>query len=136
VIAALISGSLYRAPEQRIAKSGRPFVTAKVKVRDGESLLFVRATAFSESVGAELLRLQDGDAVAVQGPLRIETYVGADSTTKISLSVTAENVLGLRQAPKKRAAKTSAAPDTRTKQERQRGTWTGPEDGPCDDIPY
>jgi single-stranded DNA-binding protein len=136
MIAALISGPLFRAPEKRTAKSGRPFVTATIKARDGDAFQFVRVTAFSDTVQTELSRLYDGDAITVQGPLRVETYTAADGETKISISIIAENVLALRQPPKKREAKSPAAPDSRTKQERQRGSWTGPDDGPLDEFPF
>jgi hypothetical protein len=37
----LISGTLYRAPEQRTSKSGKPFVTGTLRVKDGDA--FIRA---------------------------------------------------------------------------------------------
>jgi single-stranded DNA-binding protein len=133
MIAALISGTLFRNPEQRTAKTGRSFVAATLRVKDGEASLFVKIFAFSDHTKDELLRLQDGDALAVQGALRVETCLTASGATKVSLSVTADHVLALRQPPKKREAKAS---DNRTKEERQRATWTGPDDGPCDEIPF
>jgi hypothetical protein len=32
----LLTGSLYRPPEQRISKAGKPFVTATLKAKDGD----------------------------------------------------------------------------------------------------
>jgi single-stranded DNA-binding protein len=110
MIHALISGALFRSPEQRTAKTGKPFVTATVKIKDGESSIFVKIFAFSESVQAELLRLSDGDAVAVQGSLKIEQYIAVAGATKVSLSIVAEQILAVKQEPKKRAAKTPAPP--------------------------
>jgi single-stranded DNA-binding protein len=136
MIFALITGILYRAPELRTAKTGRQFVTATLRGKEGESSQFLRITAFSESVQAELLRLQDGDALSVQGALKIETYIAVTGATKVSLSIVGEQILPLKQEPKKRATKKPAPPDTRTKEERQRGTWTGPDDGPLDDLPF
>jgi Single-strand binding protein family len=102
-IHALVQGTLFRTPEERIAKSGRPYVVATVKVKDGDAFQFVRATAFSESARAELLRLQDNDTVAVQGPLKVEQYISAaDGKTKIGLSIVADQILPLRQPPKQR----------------------------------
>lgn len=113
MIAALISGSLFRAPEQRTAKSGKPFVTASIKIRDADAAsAFVRVMAFSESAQAELARLQDGEAVAVQGPLKVETYAAADGTTKISLSIVADHILPLRSPPKKRATMAKPSPSS------------------------
>jgi single-stranded DNA-binding protein len=47
------------------------------------------------------MRLTDGDALSVQGALKAETYE-KDGATKLSLSVVADHVLALRQAPKPR----------------------------------
>jgi single-stranded DNA-binding protein len=49
------------------------------------------------------MRLGDGDAVSVQGPLKVETYE-KDGATKLSLSVVADHVMALRQPPKERKA--------------------------------
>jgi hypothetical protein len=76
MIAALISGALYKAPEQRTSKAGSKFVTASVRVKTGEAMQFVRIVAFSETVQAELLRLQGGDTLSIQGTLSVrpESY--------------------------------------------------------------
>jgi hypothetical protein len=34
---ALIAGSLFREPERRTSKAGKPFVTATIRVKDGEA---------------------------------------------------------------------------------------------------
>jgi len=56
------------------APCGKQFVAATIKVRDGEAAQFWRVLAFSDTVQSELLRLDDGDALAVQGVLRAEAY--------------------------------------------------------------
>lgn len=83
---ALFSGSLFRAPEQRTSKAGRPFVTATIRVKDGDALQWVRVTAFSESAQAELMRVGDGDALSVQGSFKAELYQPDGGETKLSLS--------------------------------------------------
>jgi single-stranded DNA-binding protein len=98
---AIVTGTLFRAPEQRTSKSGKPFVTATLKAKDGDALQWWRVTAFSESAQSELMRLTDGDALSVQGALKAETYE-KDGATKFSLSIIADHVLALRQAPKPR----------------------------------
>ncbi len=98
---ALVTGTLFRAPEQRTAKSGKPFVTATLKAKDGEALQWWRVTAFSETAQSELMRLTDGDAVSVQGALKIEEYE-KDGQKRVSLSVIADHVLALRKPPKPR----------------------------------
>ena len=80
----LVSGSLFRPPEQRTSKNGNPFVTATLKAKDGEAVQWWKVVAFSENAQSELLRLGDGDAVTCQGPLKVETYE-KDGETKLSL---------------------------------------------------
>jgi hypothetical protein len=57
----LVSGTLFREPKQRTSKAGKPFVTATLKAKDGETAQWWKVLAFSESVRAELMRLTDGD---------------------------------------------------------------------------
>jgi hypothetical protein len=55
----LVAGTLFREPEQRPSKAGKPFVTATIGAKDGDaSQLWV--LAFSETARAELMRLTDG----------------------------------------------------------------------------
>jgi single-stranded DNA-binding protein len=49
----------------------------------------------AENIQAELLRLQDGDAISVQGALKVELY-DKDGERRLSLSIVADNVLALR----------------------------------------
>jgi single-stranded DNA-binding protein len=133
---AIISGSIFRQPEQRTSKNGRQFSSATIRVRDGDELLFVRVVAFSESVQTELMRLTDGDAVAVQGALKVDTYVASGGARKVSLSLVADHVLALRQPPKERKSKPPEAPAVRSRRERCAGSWQSAADGPNDDIPF
>jgi single-stranded DNA-binding protein len=103
----IINGAIFRSPEQKISKSGKPFVVATIRAKDGETAQWWKVLTFSESAQAELLRLSDGDAVSAQGALRVETYE-RDGATKVSLTVMADQVLALRQSPKPRAKKESA----------------------------
>lgn len=134
-IHALVNGALFRAPEKKNSKSGRPFVSATIKARDGEATSWVKLLVFSDSAGAELMRLSDGDAVSAQGALKVETY-DRDGLTKVSLTIVADQVLALRQPPRERKKpKQEDAPprDTRPRNER----WAG--DGADvfgDDMPF
>jgi single-stranded DNA-binding protein len=56
--------------------------------------------AFSDTAQAELLRLDDGDAVSVQGALRAEAY-SKDGEARVGLTVIADAVLPLRRAKKR-----------------------------------
>ena len=120
---ALATGSIFKPPEQRTSKTGKPFVAATIRTKDGDAFQWWRIVAFSDTAQAELMRLGDGDACSVQGNFKAELYRPDGGEAKLSLSIVADQVLALRQ-PKKRAAN---AP--------QRRAWR-PGDGPDDEIPF
>jgi single-stranded DNA-binding protein len=140
MIAALVTGSLFRAPEQRTSKAGREFATATILVKGNDGSSFIRVAAFSESAQNELMRLGDGDAISVQGSLKVELYTSADNISKISLSIVADNILHLRQPPRERRTaevqKVFRLPEAKSRQERLAGSWKSPGDGPNDEIPF
>jgi hypothetical protein len=109
----LVSGSIFREPQQRTSQAGRRFVSATIKV-SGESGNgeFWACLAFGDSTQAELLRLGIGDTLSAQGAAKIELYTASDGKTKISRTVFADHVMPLRQPPrerKPRAAKPAPA---------------------------
>jgi single-stranded DNA-binding protein len=130
---ALVTGQLFRAPEQRTSKAGKPFTTATIRAKDGDASQWWRVTAFSETAQAELMRLGDGDACSVQGAFKAELYQPEGGEPKVSLSIAADRVLALRQPPRER--KPTASGDARPRQERLAGSWA-PGGGPNDDIPF
>jgi single-stranded DNA-binding protein len=104
---AIVTGVLFRAPEQKTSKNGKPYVTATIRAKDGETSLWWRLTAFSETAQAELMRLGDGDALSVQGAMKAELYQPEGGEPRVSLSIVANHALALRQPPRERKAKTS-----------------------------
>ena len=102
MIAALVTGAIFKAPESRTSKGGKPFVTATLRAKDGEGFQFIRLVAFNEAACAEILRLKEGDSVAIQGPLKAEIYKPEGGEPKLSLSIIADQVLALRQPPGER----------------------------------
>jgi single-stranded DNA-binding protein len=109
---ALVSGALFRAPEQQTSKAGKPFVSATIKVADGNAAVdFWSVLAFSESAQSELMRLNEGDKVSLQGSLKLEVYTNRNGEQKISRTLFADHVLALRQPPRERKPK--AATDRR-----------------------
>jgi hypothetical protein len=52
---AIITGALHGAPETRAAKTGRDYVTATLRARDGDELRFINVISFSESAQTELM---------------------------------------------------------------------------------
>jgi hypothetical protein len=97
---ALITGVIFRAPQQRTSKAGKLYTVCTVKVGSDDTA----------SAQLELLRLEVGDSVAARGKMKLELFEG-----RISRSIFADAALGLRPAP--RTPKTRAAKAAPTSQE-------------------
>ena len=109
----LVTGALSRVPELKTSKSGKPYVTATIKVATDNAAEFWSVLAFSESAQAEPSRLGEGDKVSVQGPLKVEPYTGRDGQSRINRTIFADHVLALRQPRerKSRAENSTGAAD-------------------------
>lgn len=105
MIDGLIGGKLHGKPAQRVGQSGKAFVTAKVRTptTNGESL-FVNVIAFSESVGASLLALDDGDSVSISGALTPKAWTDRNGEVKPSLDMVAHTLLTTYHVTRKRQA--------------------------------
>jgi single-stranded DNA-binding protein len=128
----LISGSLWKTPEQRTGRTGKLYTVATIRAGSDDSSAseFWSITAFSESAQAELLRLGAGDALSAQGKARFELYTSNTGAAKISRSIVADAVLPLRPAPREKKPKAAAAPTS------QDQTTTTTDPGLDDEIPF
>jgi single-stranded DNA-binding protein len=130
----LISGSLWKNPEQRISsKTGKAFVTASIRTSSADNAPadFWNLLIFSETVAAELMRLTEGDKLAVQGTVKLEIY-----NNKISRTVFVDHVLALRQPPKERKPKAAkAAPAAHEQSTTTTGATAGLDDD-LSDLPF
>lgn len=106
----LLQGKLERAPEIRVSRNGANFTMATMRVSAGTELQFWRIFVFSESAQAELARLSEGDALSVQGIPKFEVYRPEGGAPRVSLSITVDQLLALRQPPRERKPKESPAP--------------------------
>ncbi|WP_157270921.1 single-stranded DNA-binding protein [Azohydromonas aeria] len=125
MIEGLIAGKVYGRPEQRTGKSGRGFVTAKVRAAagDGEGV-FINVLAFSESAQAALLALGDGDAVSLAGTLTPKAWTDKEGNARPALDLVAAQVLTTYHLKRKREA--VAAAGEQHQQQRRDGpppTW-------------
>lgn len=105
MIDGLIGGKLHGKPARRVGQSGKAFVTAKVRTptANGEAL-FVNVIAFSESVGASLLALDDGDSVSISGALTPKAWTDRSGEAKPSLDMVAHALLTTYHVTRKRQA--------------------------------
>jgi hypothetical protein len=110
----LATGTLTKAPESRISKSGNRFAMATLRVSAGNESQFWRLFVFSESAQTELMRLGEGDALACQGVPKFELFHPDAGEPRVSLSIAADHVLALRQPPKERKKKDPAPAPSRS----------------------
>jgi single-stranded DNA-binding protein len=118
MIEALISGKLYGMAEQRTSRSGNSFATAKVRCPSGDEAIFVSVIAFSESVQAALLALDDGEAVSLAGTLTAKAWNDREGNARAGADLIANAVLTVHHAKRKREAmRSTAAEGTQTGQD-------------------
>jgi single-stranded DNA-binding protein len=92
----LITGTLHRDPVMRTAKTGTPFATALLRAESQGETLWVNVVAFSEAAQAELLGIKTGEALSIQGSLKVSVYE-KNGEHLASPDVVASHVLALRQ---------------------------------------
>ena len=100
---ALISGRLQRDPERKVAKSGKPFVTAVLREGDGEAVNWWNVLTFSESAADELMALKAGDALAVSGSFRTEIYNSKGGEQRISFTLFADRIITAKRQKREQA---------------------------------
>jgi single-stranded DNA-binding protein len=98
----IVTGTMFRGAETRVAKTGKPFTFATLKVPDGNAISWWKVLAFNEDAQAELARLGDGESLSAQGRLTVDSYTKGGQT-RLSFTVVADHVLALRQPSKPRA---------------------------------
>ena len=96
---ALITGNLSKPAEQKTSANGKPYTTANVRVKSGDSQHFFRVMAFDPDLQTALLDMKSGDGISVTGHLSAELYTGKDNQPRLSLSVMADQVLPLKRKP-------------------------------------
>jgi single-stranded DNA-binding protein len=102
----LITGTLFRVPERRMSKACKPFVTATLRCKSGDLIEWWNGTAFSEPAHAELMRLKAGEAVAIQGTLKVSVFE-KNGEHRARLDVAASHVTTLRQPRRERPKMTA-----------------------------
>ena len=135
---ALISGVIFRAPVQKIGKSGKPYTVCTIRAGsdDGAGGDYWSILSFSESSQLELLRLEVGDACAVRGKLEIKIYTANDGTAKISRTIFSDAAIGLRPAPRTPKAKAAKAAPTSQGQAEQSTPPSSDLNDDLSDLPF
>lgn len=105
MIDGLIGGKLYGKATQRTGQNGKPFYTCKVRTpTTAGDTLFVNVITFSESVGAALLALDDGDSVALSGALTPKVWAPPSGEPRVVLDMVAYAAISSYNVTRKRQA--------------------------------
>ncbi|CAM3508048.1 single-stranded DNA-binding protein [Polaromonas hydrogenivorans] len=104
MIEALVAGKLHGQPAQKISKTGKPFVVAKVRAHAGDADVFVNVIAFSQAACEALLALGEGDAVALAGSLVPKAWTDREGIARPALDLVASQVLSAYHVMRKRKA--------------------------------
>jgi hypothetical protein len=98
---AIVSGVMVKAPVEKISKAGKPYGLVTIREGTGERTRWWKAFVFIESAIEELLRLGDGEPVAIAGEFDCELYAPPGGETRLSWKITADTILSTRPKPKK-----------------------------------
>ncbi len=100
----LIGGKLYGVATQKTGKSGKPFVTAKVRVPTGDDTVFANVITFDSKTCDALVALSDGEAVSLSGSIKVGAWVDKEGQPRPSIDMVASQVLTAYHITKKRKA--------------------------------
>ena len=100
---ALLIGELVAAPQERTAKNGRPFATARASIPQGDDgRVFCSVIAFDDDAVTRLLQLKTGASVALAGRLKVSVWTDKNGTARPSLDLVADEVASTTPRPRKR----------------------------------
>lgn len=103
MIDALVAGRLVGQPQQRTGQSGKPFVTAVVRVPQAQGeAAFVSAIGFGPRIVETLGALSDGDSIAISGELTVGVFE-KDGAARSSLKLVVHNLTTAHHVKRKRA---------------------------------
>jgi hypothetical protein len=138
---AIISGVLFRAPASKTSKAGNPYIVATVREGSGEAARWWKVFVFSESAIDDILRLGDGEPIAIAGEFDCELYAPPGGESRLSWRLTADAVLSAHAKRKAKAEKSTgeATSEQRTGRMVAAASWAAPTSGGAhdgDDIPF
>ena len=100
MIRVLVSGRVHGQPETRTGKSGKPFITAKLRIDTGEEQSTWASVIAFANEAERLAGLKDGDALSVSGRATLQAYAAKDGSPKASLAIVVDEVAAVRRKPK------------------------------------
>jgi hypothetical protein len=97
----LVSGRLWRDPESKVTKAGKPYATGTIRDIAGNETFWWKLLCFSESGIEELLSLRDGDGIAASGSFKAEPFEGKDGP-RVGFTIFADRVISAKKQKRER----------------------------------
>ena len=94
---AIVSGALFKAPVSKVSKGGKPYALATVREGKGDAARWWKVFVFGDVAMAEVLRLGDGDPLAVAGEFDCQAYKTDAGEDRLSWSIMVDGVLSARK---------------------------------------
>jgi hypothetical protein len=94
---AIVAGALFKAPVSKVSKAGKPYVLATIREGKGDAARWWKTLIFGDDAMAEVLRLGDGDPLAVAGEFDCQAYKTDAGEDRLSWSIMVDGVLSARK---------------------------------------
>jgi single-stranded DNA-binding protein len=133
-------GVLGRDAEEKVSKSGTPYLRLNVRAGDGDAAQWISAMVFGDDVPELAARLEKGSRVYLEGTLKLNEWTAQDGTKRHGLSVMSWHcrlaAIGRNKPKRDDGTKTAASAPTSAAGDRQgRVRGTGHDDL-NDEIPF
>jgi single-stranded DNA-binding protein len=106
----LATGALISNPQRRTSAGGNIFATGTIRAATEDGAMLISVIAFND-LADELLRHQQGEAIAVAGRAKFTSWTAKDGAEKHGLSVVAEQIASAANARRADADRRSERKD-------------------------
>jgi hypothetical protein len=92
-VRAVVSGVLFKAPVEKTSRAGKRYVFATVREGNGGVVRGWRVFLFHESAIEEIMRLGDGEPIAIAGEFNCGLYTPDGGQPRLRWKMTADAIL-------------------------------------------
>jgi single-stranded DNA-binding protein len=134
-----IFGILGRDAEEKVSKSGTPYLRLNVRSGDGDGAQWISAMTFDPEAIAAADRLVKNSRVYIEGTLRLNSWTGQDGAERHGLSVMSWHArlaaIG-RNRPKRESSDSTQRPESHSSSDRDTRVQGTADRDLDDEIPF
>ena len=98
----IVTGKLSQPPRMKTSKNGNPYTWMLLSVTTDQERLSASVLGFDKKVADTMAKLEAGDEVAVTGNANINQWEADDGSVRVSLNITASQVMTMYYHRKKK----------------------------------